>query len=384
VTNLSSLTWTSATAGWGTVQLNQTISGNTLTLRGVKYATGIGTHAASTIVYNLAGGYTNFSSDIGIDDEELGKGAGAVDFQVVGDGKVLFDSGVLTGASPIVSLNVNVTGVQTLTLIANNGIAGNIDYDHADWAGAKLLSTPQAPAAPTALAAVTSSASQINLTWTPPVGAGANSVSGYVVQRSSDSVNFSAIATLAPTQTYYFDSGGLSASSTYTYRVLAASPNGNSLPSATASATTLAANAVITNLSSLPWTSAAAGWGTTQLNSSIQGNPLTLRGNVYSTGIGTHAASQTVYNLAGAYSSFLCDVGVDDEEIGKGLGSVDFQVIGDGKVLFDSGVLTDQSPVISLDVNVKGVQTLTLVAANGIAGNIDFDHADWAGARLAT
>ena len=31
---------------------------------------------------------------------------------------------------------MSVAGVQQLTLIANNGVAGSIDFDHSDWAGA--------------------------------------------------------------------------------------------------------------------------------------------------------------------------------------------------------------------------------------------------------
>ena len=381
-TPLSSLKWTSATAGWGTPQLNASVAGNKLTLKGVTYASGIGTHAASTIVYNLAGGYAVFQAAIGIDDEEIGKGSGSVDFQVIGDGVVLFDSGVLTSVSPTMNIAVPVTGVKTLSLVATNGIPNNIDYDHADWAGAVLWSVPQALPAPTGLTAVTSSQSQINLSWTTPTGPGAAAVTGYLVQHSSDGVNFTPVATIGSAATTHYNDAGLAAGATWTYRLLATSLGGNSAPSVVASATTLAATAVITNLSSLKWTSATAGWGTTQLNASIAGNPITLRGTKYATGIGTHAASTIVYNLNGAYSSFLSDVGIDDEEIGKGAGAVDFQVIGDGKVLFDSGVLTDASAVVSLDVNVKGVKTLTLVASNGIAGNIDYDHADWAGARL--
>ena len=73
---------------------------------------------------------------------------GSVDFQVVGDGNVLFDSGILTNTSPVVSISVSVVGVKTLTLIVNNAIPNNIDYDHADWAVAQLLSAPKAPVAP--------------------------------------------------------------------------------------------------------------------------------------------------------------------------------------------------------------------------------------------
>jgi hypothetical protein len=378
-TYLSDLNWTSATAGWGTVQKNLSVAGNTITLGGATYAKGLGTHAVSQIVYNLVGGYSNFISDVGIDSEEIGKGTGSVDFQVLGDGKVLFDSGILTNTSPVVSINVNVTGVQTLTLVATNGVAGSIDYDHADWAGARLLSSAaQPPVPPSALTAVASSSSQINLSWTN----NAPSATGFLIQRSSDGVNFTQIATTSASATTYFDTTGLAAGTTYFYRVLATNAAGPSTPSNTASATTLATAPVTTNLSALPWVSATAGWGTVQLNTSIVGNTLTLRGQTYSTGIGTHAASQIVYNLNGAYSNFLSDVGIDDEEIGRGTGHVDFQVIGDGKLLFDSGVLTNTSPIVSLNLNVTGVQQLTLLATNGIANDIDYDHADWAGARL--
>ena len=52
---LSSLNWSSATTGYGTVQKNRPSAATRSQLRGTTYATGIGTHAASTIDYNLAG-----------------------------------------------------------------------------------------------------------------------------------------------------------------------------------------------------------------------------------------------------------------------------------------------------------------------------------------
>ena len=48
-------------------------------------------------------------------------------------------------------------------------------------------------------------------------------------------------------------------------------------------------------------------------------------------------------------------------------------------MLYDSGVVTGSSAVAPVSVGVAGVQTLTLVAAPGGAGSIDFDHADWCG-----
>jgi len=107
-------------------------------LNGVTYTKGIGTHAISNISYNLNGNYSTFVSDVGVDQEVSNKGEGFIIFQVYGDGKLLFDSGVLTN-DQVGHVNIDVAGVQTLTLVATNGVANSIDYDHADWAGARLL-----------------------------------------------------------------------------------------------------------------------------------------------------------------------------------------------------------------------------------------------------
>ena len=378
-TYISSLTWASATTGYGTIGINQTVNGNTITLRGTTYAKGIGTHAVSQIVYKLNGQYSSFVSDVGVDDEENGKGIGSVDFQVIGDGKVLFDSGVVTNNSPVVHINVSVAGVQQLTLLATNGVAGSIDYDHADWAGARLISTPAAPTVPNAPSGLmtNATATQVTLNWTDNA---AGNESGFIVQRSADGVNFTQIAMTGSGVTTYTDSGPLPVGTTYSYRVAATNSVGNSSYSNIATATI--SSTVTTYLSSLTWVSATIGYGTIGINQTVNGNTITLRGTSYAQGIGTHAVSQIVYNLKGGYSSFVSDVGVDDEENGKGIGSIDFQVIGDGKVLFDSGVVTNNSPVVHINVSVAGVQQLTLLASNGVAGSIDYDHADWAGAKL--
>ncbi len=373
---LSGLTWTSATAGYGTVQKNLSISGNPITLNGTVYPSGIGTHAASVITYSLAGAYNTFASAVGIDAEEDGKGIGSVDFQVVGDGKVLFDSGVLNN-DQVKQVNVSVAGVQTLQLVATNGVAGSIDYDHADWAGATLSVGSTLPAAPSSLTASLSGATA-TLAWV----AGGNTT-GYTVQRATDGVTFTTVGTTT-TATGYTDAN-LPAGATYTYRVLATNANGTSAPSNTAAVTVAAAGSVTVALSSLTPASATTGYGSVMTNKTVSGNPLTLGGVVYASGLGVHAVSNLVYTLAGQYTTFTATVGVDDEENGKGTGSVDFQVVGDGKVLFDSGVLHNGVGVAGtpVSVSVAGVKTLTLIATNGVAGSIDYDHSDWAGAALA-
>ncbi len=373
---LSDLNWTSATAGYGTVQKDKTINGNTITLNGVTYAKGIGTHAASQIVYALNGQYTTFVSDVGIDDEVDKSGTGSVDFKVLGDnGVVLFDSGVMNNNTATKHISISVAGVQTLTLVATNGVSG-IDYDHSDWAGAYLLGTPSKPAAPSNLVAQTASSSEIDLSWTNT----ATNQTGFLIERSSDGgATFASIATVGASITSYQDKG-LQAGTTYVYRVSAVNSAGNSTPSTTATAMTFAANATPVYLSDLSWVSATSGYLTVQKDTSIKGNTISLRGTTYTKGIGTHAASDIVYQLNGNYTTFISDVGIDDEVNGNG--SVIFRVIGDGKVLYQSAILTGTSPINSINRSVAGVQQLTLEVVSSIPGTIDYDHSDWAGARL--
>lgn len=375
---LSSLNWASAGTGYGTVQKDASIAGNPITLKGKTYTSGIGTHAFSNITYNLNGAYSLFQADVGVDDEVGSTKPAAVDFQVFGDGVLLYDSGVLTRSSATQSINVSVAGVQSLAILASNGIAGSIDYDHADWAGATLVSSPQAPNAPAALSASGLTTTSIKLAWMPGTGGTATS---YSIERSLDGTAWSPVTTVSSAVLSYTDTG-LATGTTYFYRVMATNGVGNSGYSATASARPLAPTAVTTPLSSLNWTSATAGYGSVQKNLNASGDPINLNGTVYASGVGTHADSTIVYNLAGAYTSFQSDIGFDFRTNGHTSDPVRFQVIGDGKVLFDSNSMSNADPVQSISVDVTGVTTLSLVANAVVPGNIDYDHVDWAGAKL--
>jgi hypothetical protein len=296
---------------------------------------------------------------------------------VIGDGKVLFDSGVLHNGGAATHVSVSVAGVTTLTLLATNGVPNDISYDHADWAGATLTSTPTIPATPTNVVATALGTTVVQLTWT----AGSANAASYAVDRSTDGSTFTTVSTnIAGTATSWVDPTSLTANTKYYYRIRAVNGAGASVNSAVATVTT-PAKQTVTYLSDLTATSATTGYGTVQKDLSVGGNPITVAGVTYAKGIGTHAASTITYNLAGAYTSFVSTVGIDDEENGKGTGSVDFQVYGDGVLLYDSGVLNNGQSA-NIAVSLAGVQTLTLVATNGVAGSIDYDHADWAGAQV--
>jgi hypothetical protein len=142
------MTPTSATNGWGPIELNMSNGeqasgdGRVITLNGVSYGSGLGVHAGSTVIYNLNGQYTQFLSDIGVDDE-VGSN-GSVNFQVYLDNMLAYDSGRMTGVSTTKSIALNVGGKNQLKLVVTDSGDGAA-FDHADWANARLVRSTTAP-----------------------------------------------------------------------------------------------------------------------------------------------------------------------------------------------------------------------------------------------
>lgn len=94
------------------------------------YAKGLGTHAHSTILYDVGKRFRTFSTDMGIDTEAGSKAS--VVFSIFGDNTLLFQSGVMKRYDYPIHADVDMRGVSTLTLVVTDAGDGNID-DHADW-----------------------------------------------------------------------------------------------------------------------------------------------------------------------------------------------------------------------------------------------------------
>jgi hypothetical protein len=128
------------------------------------------------------------------------------------------------------------------------------------------------------------------------------------------------------------------------------------------------------------------GWGPVERDRSngetgpADGRTLTIAGASFAKGFGTHAASDITVWLGAGCSQFQASVGVDDEVTGAG--TVVFQVLGDGRALLDTGVVRRGEAARPVTVNVTAIQTLTLRVTDAGDG-VNFDHADWANARLA-
>jgi beta-galactosidase len=142
---LSDMDWESATTGWLTVQKDKSIEGNPirlLTSNGQQtFKKGIGTHANSTIVYNLSGqNFVEFLATIGVDQEVSGTNSNrnTIEFQVFLDGELAYQSGLMRASTIAKNISLDVTGVNELKLVVHDNGDGNAE-DHANWADARLV-----------------------------------------------------------------------------------------------------------------------------------------------------------------------------------------------------------------------------------------------------
>jgi len=165
---------------------------------------------------------------------------------------------------PAMFISLNNLGSMVLDVNGNTLDAKFLRENGEVWDYFRIVKgavAPVPPAAPTSLAATTVSSSQINLSWTD----NANNENGFKVEQSIDGTNFTQIATLG-SNAVSFSVTGLSASTTYFYRVASFNDAGNSAFSNTASATTsastplpaapsgLSATAVSSTRINLSWT----------------------------------------------------------------------------------------------------------------------------------
>ncbi|MFC4456553.1 NPCBM/NEW2 domain-containing protein [Deinococcus sonorensis] len=131
---------TSATNGWGPIEVNRSNGGRAandghpLTVGGKVYAKGYGVHANSELRYDLTGTgaiCTKFTVTVGVDDE-VGNNGSVLFILETDNGDRLADSGILHGYDGAKTLSVSLIGRKTLTLRAFYA-GDNTYYDHADW-----------------------------------------------------------------------------------------------------------------------------------------------------------------------------------------------------------------------------------------------------------
>ncbi len=165
----------------------------------------------------------------------------------------------------------------------------NAQLNTATFSGVSI-GTAAAPAdAVTGLTASANGASEVNLAWTDPNPAGTDS--NYVIERSTDGVNFSQIASVAVGTTSFTDNA-LQAATQYYYQVVAANIGSLGTPSGAASVTTGA--------STLP-----SPWNYTSIGGAVSNTPTISSGTYTIVGDGTIAANtDSYYYVGGTTDSF--------------------------------------------------------------------------------
>lgn len=135
-------------------------------------------------------------------------------------------------------------------------------------------------------------------------------------------------------------------------------------------------------LDELDLSTATQGYGVPKKNKSCDGKTLTIAGETFERGFGSHAESSLTIILDGKATLFTAKVGMDDEVKGQHP-AAEFIVIGDGKQLWASGVMHLGDAARPCSVKLDGVKKLELLVTDGGNGNY-YDHVNWVDAKFET
>ena len=112
-----------------------------------------------------------------------------------------------------------------------------------------------------------------------------------------------------------------------------------------------------------------------RIDAALDGEPILLfDGRRYDTGISTHSLSRLTYGLGGDFARLRSKVGL--LKPGGELGNVTLRVLGDGSPLFERSNVTADAGVIDLDLDVTGVDRLTLETDFGQGQDVG-DRVGW-------
>jgi len=112
---------------------------------------------------------------------------------------------------------------------------------------------------------------------------------------------------------------------------------------------------------------------------SVEGRALSIGGHAYTKGLGTHADSVLRFRVPDGFSTFVTDLGYDDE-IPPGGTRMQFIIVVDGREVYRSPEVEPRHRTADLRIPVRGARQIALIVdARGFS---DGDHADWGAARF--
>ena len=125
-------------------RVNESLSGGTILLRDGKHSRGISVHARTVLRYTIGRRFQRFRAKVGFQLPEGELGDAAV--RVMGDDKTLFERPSFRGDGPVEPLDLDVTGVGTLTLAVDFGRGQDVG-DRVVWADPTLIRADVGPLA---------------------------------------------------------------------------------------------------------------------------------------------------------------------------------------------------------------------------------------------
>ncbi len=227
---------------------------------------------------------------------------GDVIFKVYGDDdQLLLETSTLIHTSPIETIDVDITNMNSLKLVVND--TGYSNNDQSNWADARLIYNPDID-----LESALVLARKIRLIPMPAIGETQVTLpvvpDGYDISiKTSSDLSIVALngSITSPT---------VESTVTLVLEVIRLS---NGEVAETRPLDVLIPSETEISLTYLQWDLATTDYGKVQLNKSNGGNAIIIGGNTYDKGIGTHAASEIIYQIDGEYDWFKCDSGLDDE-----------------------------------------------------------------------
>ncbi len=178
-------------------------------------------------------------------------------------------------------------------------------------------------------------------------------------------------------------------------------------------ATNLIAQTDQMKLSGMDLTSIYQPYGIPMSGKAVTGEPLQVAGTAFTDGVGVQANSKIKISLQGKSTLFTCKIGINDQSVnykdsrlakipltngtmlfydqangrkqyvgtGEGSGelekgSVIFKITGDGKELYNSGIMRGGEAAKEISIPIEGIKILELEAEDANDG-ISGDHADW-------
>lgn len=351
---LSDIDWQSAKTDYNVVRKDKASSNNPIKLlvngEVKEFAKGLGTHASSEIVYNLAGAnYEYFETYVGVDRNIAEQSNSSVIFKIFADGAEVYNSGLMKFGTEAKLARIPVKGVSELKLVLDNAGNGNAS-DHGDFADAKFMilnNTPELTISKSVSTKV-GQAIDINESYSA-MDSEDGDLTAQVKVTGLEQVNFNRAGKYPITYTVT-DSDGNTTTKIRTIAVVDMTD--------------------LTYLTDYDWNSTQNSYTAPLKDKSISANTLRLTDEnnqvvSYERGIGAHSNSTIVYDLSDKNVDYFTSyVGVDRQMYGS-VGSVSFEVFVDGAKKFDSGVMGSRDPQKFIELDINEAKELKLVVTDG-------------------